>query len=342
MLDELARRENVEACHFLICGGPGETEETLEKSFRNSRRLDGTVVMAVVGMRIYPGTPLFKRAVAEGQIGRDADLLQPAYYLAPGLTEAAVFARLQEFARLSPNWIVGDPPPAYGTSSGACASAEWLDHCGAILLYCNGFSPKPSLCHNHETSAVDSPVSKTSLMGTDFNFRFPVLGLLKVAALTPVGWQVTILDEKVEPLDLEQEADLVGITAMTALAPRAYEIADHFRRRGIKVVMGGMHVSALPNEALQHCDSVVVGEAEVLWPRLLADFDRQMLQPLYRHEDGFPSLETLPLPNWGSSATSATCRFILWRRPAAARWTVSSARSLLLSAGATAIGLMIR
>jgi radical SAM superfamily enzyme YgiQ (UPF0313 family) len=110
---ELARREHVEACHFLICGGPGETGATLEKSLQNSRRLNDTVIMAVVGMRIYPGTQLFERAVAEGQIGRDADLLQPTYYLAPGLTEAAVFAQLQEFARLSPNWIVGDPSPAY-------------------------------------------------------------------------------------------------------------------------------------------------------------------------------------------------------------------------------------
>jgi len=110
---ELARRENVEACHFLICGGPGETEATLEQSFQNSRRLNGTVIMAVVGMRIYPGTQLLERAVAEGQIGRDADLLQPTYYLAPGLTEAAVFAQLQEFARQSPNWIVGDASPEY-------------------------------------------------------------------------------------------------------------------------------------------------------------------------------------------------------------------------------------
>jgi radical SAM superfamily enzyme YgiQ (UPF0313 family) len=111
--NELARREHVEACHFLICGGPGETTATLEKSLQNSRRLNGTVIMAVVGMRIYPGTHLFERAVAEGQVGRDADLLQPAYYLTPGLTETAVFAQLQEFARLSPNWIVGDPSPEY-------------------------------------------------------------------------------------------------------------------------------------------------------------------------------------------------------------------------------------
>jgi radical SAM superfamily enzyme YgiQ (UPF0313 family) len=143
-----------------------------------------------------------------------------------------------------------------------------------------------------------SPVAQTGLVASDFNFRLPVLGLLKVAALTPPAWQVTIQDEKVEPLDLDQGADLVGITAMTTTAPRAYQIADHFRRRGVKVVLGGMHPSALPDEARAHCDSVVVGEAEQLWPRLLRDFERQSLQPIYRHENGFPSLEHLPRPNW--------------------------------------------
>jgi radical SAM superfamily enzyme YgiQ (UPF0313 family) len=143
-----------------------------------------------------------------------------------------------------------------------------------------------------------SPLARTGLVASDFNFRLPVLGLLKVAALTPPGWQVTIQDEKVESLDLEQGADLVGISAMTTTAPRAYQIADHFRRRGITVVLGGMHPSALPDEARAHCDSVVVGEAEQLWPRLLEDFERQSLQPIYRHENGFPSLEHLPRANW--------------------------------------------
>jgi len=143
-----------------------------------------------------------------------------------------------------------------------------------------------------------SPLATSSLVGKDFNFRLPVLSLLKVAALTPSGWEVIIRDEKVEPLRLEEAADLVGITTMTTTAPHAYEIADHFRRRGTKVVMGGMHVSALPDEALAHCDSVVVGEAEDLWPRLVADFEVQSLRPIYRHENGSPPLHRLPLPNW--------------------------------------------
>ncbi len=143
-----------------------------------------------------------------------------------------------------------------------------------------------------------SPLSRKSLMGRDFFFRLPSLGLLKVAALTPPGWQVRIIDEKIEPLDLDQEADLVGITAMTTTVQRGYEIADHFRRRGVKVVMGGMHVSSLPEEALQHCDSVVVAEAETLWPRLLADFEQQALRPIYRHEGPLPPLAELPPPDW--------------------------------------------
>jgi radical SAM superfamily enzyme YgiQ (UPF0313 family) len=145
-----------------------------------------------------------------------------------------------------------------------------------------------------------TPLASTGILGRDFNFRLPVLGLLRVAALTPPDWQVTIVDERVEPLDLNQEADLVGISAMTTTAPRAYEIARHFRGRGATVVLGGMHVSALPEEALPHAHSVVVGEAEGLWPRLLADFDRQSLQPVYRHETGFPSLEAMPRADWES------------------------------------------
>ena len=143
-----------------------------------------------------------------------------------------------------------------------------------------------------------APVGKNGLVSKQFNFRLPVLGLLRVAALTPPTWQVTIRDEKVEPLSLDEAADLVGVTTMTSTAPRAYEIADHFRRRGAKVVLGGMHPSVLPVEALEHCDSVVEGEAEGLWPQVLADFERQSLQPRYRHQDGFPALENLPPPNW--------------------------------------------
>jgi radical SAM superfamily enzyme YgiQ (UPF0313 family) len=110
---ELTRKRNLDCCHFLICGGPGETLATLDEGFENSLRLKNTAIMAVVGMRIYPGTPLFAQAVAEGVIQPDADLLAPAYYLAPGLTEEMVFSKLREFSRRSPGWIAGDPLPGY-------------------------------------------------------------------------------------------------------------------------------------------------------------------------------------------------------------------------------------
>ena len=142
-----------------------------------------------------------------------------------------------------------------------------------------------------------SPIASNSLMGGDFYFRLPTLGLLKVAALTPPDWELKIVDEKVESLDLNEKADLVGITAMTTAINRAYEIADNFRRCGIKVVMGGMHPSKLPDEALQHCDSVVIGEAEGLWHSLLEDFKRGGLNPIYRHT-AFPPLVNLPTSDW--------------------------------------------
>ena len=109
----MARHEKVDYCHFLIFGGPGETRGTLKLSFENSQRLDRSVILAVVGMRIYPGTPLYERARREGIIWSGTELLQPWYYLSPALTEDEVFERLHEFARLSPAWIIGDPTPLY-------------------------------------------------------------------------------------------------------------------------------------------------------------------------------------------------------------------------------------
>jgi radical SAM superfamily enzyme YgiQ (UPF0313 family) len=109
----LARRAGVDFCHFLICGGPGETTETLRQTHRNSLQIEGAPIVAVVGMRIYPGTDLFERARREGQVNGETDLLAPSYYLAKGLTPENVFVELEEFARQSPNWIVGDPSPAY-------------------------------------------------------------------------------------------------------------------------------------------------------------------------------------------------------------------------------------
>ncbi len=116
-----------------------------------------------------------------------------------------------------------------------------------------------------------------------------------LASLTPPGIDVQLADENVGPIDLEADVDLVGISAMTAAAPRAYDIADAFRARGVSVVMGGMHATALPQEAAKHVDSVVMGEAEGLWKTVLEDFGRGQMKPLYKSEER-PSLEGLPIP----------------------------------------------
>jgi radical SAM superfamily enzyme YgiQ (UPF0313 family) len=131
---------------------------------------------------------------------------------------------------------------------------------------------------------------KQRLRGT-----FPPLSLLQVAALTPPEHEVILQDEAVQELDLGAACDVVGITALTSSAPRAYDVADAFRARGIPVVIGGMHASACAEEALEHCDAVVVGEAEGKWPRLLTDLERGELQSIYR-DGGFPHLETVPPP----------------------------------------------
>jgi len=114
------------------------------------------------------------------------------------------------------------------------------------------------------------------------SFRFPSLSLAVVAASTPPRWETDLCDEGFGPVDPEHGADVVAITGMTAQAVRAYEIADAFRSRGKTVVMGGFHASNLPDEALGHVDAVVVGEAEAVWPGLLADFEAGRLQKVYR------------------------------------------------------------
>ena len=101
--------------------------------------------------------------------------------------------------------------------------------------------------------------------------RFSVLPLTVVAALTPRHHAVRLVDENVEPLDFDTDCDIVGITFMTALAPRAYEIAREFRRRGKLVVAGGYHATLCPEDAAPHFDALVVGDAEGAWERLLAD-----------------------------------------------------------------------
>ncbi len=124
---------------------------------------------------------------------------------------------------------------------------------------------------------------------------FPPLSLGVIAALTPGDWDVAIVDEAVEEVDFDRPADLVGITVMTSLAPRAYEISARFREREVPVVLGGIHPTALPGEAVRHADAVVIGEAEGVWSRVLADAARRRLRRFYR-SSARPELAGQPPP----------------------------------------------
>ncbi len=112
-------------------------------------------------------------------------------------------------------------------------------------------------------------------------FRFSMLSLLTVAVLTPPRYRVRIIDEQIEEAPLDDLPDLVGITCMTAAAPRAYALADAYRARGVPVVLGGFHPSLNPDEALQHADAVVTGTAYGAWERALDDFEAGRLRGRY-------------------------------------------------------------
>ena len=135
--------------------------------------------------------------------------------------------------------------------------------------------------------------------------RFSVLSLTTVAALTPPQHEVTLCDENVQPLDFDAPCDVVGVSFMTALAPRAYQIAAEFRRRGKIVVAGGFHPTFRPEEAAEHFDAVVIGEAEGLWPQVLEDVQRGRLARLYCAAEP-PDLAATPVPR--RNLTAATSR----------------------------------
>ena len=123
----------------------------------------------------------------------------------------------------------------------------------------------------------------------------PRLGLGLLAAQTPSDIEIIYTDDIVQPFDLDRDVkdvDLVGISVDSKTARRAYDIAARYRQRGIKVVMGGIHPTALPDEALLHADSVVIGEADKLWGKVVADFQAGELQP--RYAGGWPDLAGIP------------------------------------------------
>ncbi|HVQ00288.1 MAG TPA: radical SAM protein [Candidatus Thermoplasmatota archaeon] len=115
-------------------------------------------------------------------------------------------------------------------------------------------------------------------------FTYPSLTMQQLAAITPPEHEVQIVDERFEDVPVRADYDVVAMTSLTYNSIRGYELADQFRSQGIPVVAGGYHASLLPDEAKQHADAVVIGEAELTWPRVLNDIANHTLKPFYRAE----------------------------------------------------------
>ena len=137
------------------------------------------------------------------------------------------------------------------------------------------------------------------------SLRYMPLTFPTLKALVPPELNATVecIDEGIGDVDLNLDADLIGMTVITGTAMRAYSLADHFRQRGIPVVLGGPHVTLVPEDAQPHADSVVVGYAEEEWPRLLRDFAAGRMQARYQQSPtlnlaGYPLPDRSVLPRW--------------------------------------------
>jgi radical SAM superfamily enzyme YgiQ (UPF0313 family) len=135
------------------------------------------------------------------------------------------------------------------------------------------------------------PIVKRSFFS---KFTYPCLTLQQIAGITPDKHDVEIVDERFEKINFNGNYDLVGISCLTYNSLRGYEIAEIFKKLNVKVVFGGYHASLLPDEAKEHADSVVMGEAELTWPKLLKDLEKGELKPFYKP---VKSVEPENIPN---------------------------------------------
>ncbi len=143
----------------------------------------------------------------------------------------------------------------------------------------------------HYRSPANRTLHKTKKRSV-VNLTLPYL-----AALAPREWDITLIDEQLSDVDFGASVDMVAITTWTMNSFRAYEIADHFRERGVTVLMGGPHVYFHEEEAAAHCDAVGLGEGEFLWPLMLKDAAAGRLRKVYR-TDVLHNLEQLPMPRY--------------------------------------------
>jgi radical SAM superfamily enzyme YgiQ (UPF0313 family) len=137
-----------------------------------------------------------------------------------------------------------------------------------------------------------------------FKRAFLDLGIQTVMGCTPPGVSVDLVDEYFDPIDYGVKTDLVALSAKTSCATHAYEVARRFRAKGKRVVLGGIHASLRPEEALEHVDCIVTGEAELLWPEVVRDLESKKLRERY-DATGFPPMDRIPPPAWGRGKPGA-------------------------------------
>jgi radical SAM superfamily enzyme YgiQ (UPF0313 family) len=154
-------------------------------------------------------------------------------------------------------------------------------------------------CHNKELMAygltLPGFVERSKVIAS-----LPSLGLLTLAGLTPEEWEVSYLEvSDIRALEsLPGDFDLVAISSFSAQIKEAYELADRYRAAGVKVALGGLHVTACPEEAAQHADVIVIGEGEPVWPELLSDLERNRLRPVYDARSRSFNLTEAPMPRF--------------------------------------------
>lgn len=134
---------------------------------------------------------------------------------------------------------------------------------------------------------------------SSFFFPLPNLALLTLAGLVDDTFELKYQDENIEKIDLGDNCQIAAITSMTCQANRAYRLAEICRKKGMHVVLGGMHPTVMPEEAMKHADTVISGEAEELWPAFLQDFKSGRPQKLYEASSKSPyDLQQAPLPRY--------------------------------------------
>ncbi len=137
--------------------------------------------------------------------------------------------------------------------------------------------------------------------GNPIKYKFGIMPsgtLANIAALTPNNIDISVIDESIDTINYDEDVDLIGISSLTCQAPRAYQIAKEFKKRNKTVIMGGVHATILPQEVLNHVDSVVIGEAENIWPKVISDFQKnKKLKTTYKNKV-LPDLQKLLIPRF--------------------------------------------